>query len=91
MNVVSFNVNSVRLRLHQLAALTESHAPDVIGLQETKVVDADFPLRSLYHSPQYGSLSICLLSFQGLANFGGSGIFGTEYLLSEYSKSVDCS
>ncbi len=54
MKVVSFNVNSVRKRLHQIAALTESCAPDVIGLQETKVVDADFPAEALtelgYHS-----------------------------------------
>lgn len=54
MKVVSFNVNSIRKRLHQIAALTEAHAPDVIGLQETKVVDADFPSEALkelgYHS-----------------------------------------
>lgn len=47
MKIVSFNVNSVRLRLHQLAALTDTLAPDVIGLQETKVVDADFPVDAL--------------------------------------------
>lgn len=54
MKIVSFNVNSVRLRLHQLQALTDRHAPDVIGLQETKVVDEDFPVDALremgYHS-----------------------------------------
>ena len=44
MKIVSFNVNSVRLRLHQLAAHVEAHDPDVICLQETKVVDADFPV-----------------------------------------------
>ena len=58
MNIVSFNVNSVRLRLHQLAALTEQHAPDIIGLQETKVVDDDFPAEALkelgYHSAYAG-------------------------------------
>ena len=47
MKIVSFNVNSVRLRLHQLQALVDAHAPDVIGLQETKVVDADFPVDAL--------------------------------------------
>jgi len=51
---VSFNVNSVRLRLHQLQALTDTYSPDVIGLQETKVVDDDFPVDALkemgYHS-----------------------------------------
>ena len=47
MKIVSFNVNSVRLRLHQLQALIDAHAPDVIALQETKVVDADFPHEAL--------------------------------------------
>lgn len=44
MKVVSFNVNSIRARLHQLEALVESHSPDIIGLQETKVTDEEFPL-----------------------------------------------
>lgn len=44
MKVVSFNVNSIRARLHQLEALVETHAPDIIGLQETKVTDEDFPV-----------------------------------------------
>ena len=47
MKIVSFNVNSVRLRLHQLQALIEKHTPDVIGLQETKVQDKDFPLEAI--------------------------------------------
>ena len=47
MKMVSFNVNSVRLRLHQLKALVDKHDPDVIGLQETKVVDDDFPVDDL--------------------------------------------
>lgn len=44
MKIVSFNINGVRARPHQLQALVERHAPDVIGLQETKVQDADFPV-----------------------------------------------
>ncbi len=47
MKIVSFNVNSVRLRIHQLEALVKTHDPDVIGLQETKVVDDDFPVEAL--------------------------------------------
>ncbi len=58
MIIVSFNVNSVRLRLHQLAALVETYSPDVIGLQETKVVDADFPVDAMnelgYHAAYAG-------------------------------------
>ena len=44
MKVVPFNVNSIRSRLHQLAAVVEKHQPEIIALQETKVQDADFPL-----------------------------------------------
>jgi len=40
---VSFNINGLRARPHQLAALVEQHQPDVIGLQETKVHDDMFP------------------------------------------------
>ena len=47
MKIVSFNVNSVRMRIHQLTKLTEEEAPDIIGLQETKVQDHEFPLEAL--------------------------------------------
>ncbi|TFH85459.1 exodeoxyribonuclease III [Billgrantia azerbaijanica] len=43
MRLVSFNINGLRARLHQLSALVESHRPALIGLQETKVQDSDFP------------------------------------------------
>ncbi|MBM7072190.1 exodeoxyribonuclease III [Shewanella sp. 202IG2-18] len=44
MKIVSFNINGLRARLHQLQALIDSHQPDIIGLQETKVHDEAFPL-----------------------------------------------
>jgi exodeoxyribonuclease-3 len=44
MKIVSFNVNSIRLRLHQLQAIIDKHDPEFIGLQETKVQDHDFPV-----------------------------------------------
>lgn len=43
MIVVSFNVNSIRTRLHQLRAVVDTYNPDFIGLQETKVTDEEFP------------------------------------------------
>lgn len=58
MKIVSFNVNSVRQRLHQLHALVDTHSPDIIGLQETKVSDPDFPVSDLealgYHVAFHG-------------------------------------
>lgn len=41
--VVSFNINSLRARPHQMEALVEAHQPEIIALQETKVNDPDFP------------------------------------------------
>lgn len=47
MKVISFNVNSVRSRFHQLEHVIATHNPDIIGLQETKVNDPDFPLETI--------------------------------------------
>ena len=43
MKIVSFNVNSLRQRLHQVQGVIDKHAPEFIGLQETKVQDSEFP------------------------------------------------
>ncbi len=43
MKIVSFNTNGIRARAHQLAQLKAKYDPDVIGIQESKVQDADFP------------------------------------------------
>jgi exodeoxyribonuclease-3 len=45
--LVTWNVNSVRQRQERLLALLERHQPDLVCLQETKVVDADFPGEAL--------------------------------------------
>jgi exodeoxyribonuclease-3 len=47
LTIVSFNINSLRARLHQLNAVIEHHQPDIIMLQETKVQDIDFPLTDI--------------------------------------------
>lgn len=55
---VSFNINSIRSRIHQLAMIKETLDPDVIGLQETKVHDEAFPLADVenlgYHVEFFG-------------------------------------
>ncbi|MGH1438870.1 MAG: exodeoxyribonuclease III [Cellvibrionaceae bacterium] len=43
LTVISFNVNSIRQRTHQLKQLIDTYNPDFIGLQETKVRDEEFP------------------------------------------------
>ncbi len=43
MKIASWNVNSVRTRLPRLLAWLERRQPDIVCLQETKVLDQDFP------------------------------------------------
>jgi exodeoxyribonuclease III len=47
MRLVTWNVNSLRVRLPQLLDWLKQHRPDVVCLQETKVTDADFPSAAL--------------------------------------------
>ena len=47
MKIVSFNINGIRARIHQLEALKQHLNPDVIGLQEVKVADEQFPYDDL--------------------------------------------
>ena len=43
MKIVSWNINSVRFRIEIVEQFLREHEPDVLCLQETKVIDADFP------------------------------------------------
>lgn len=58
MKIATWNVNSLPVRLSQLLVWLEDNDIDVIGLQETKVVDEKFPLAELqaagYHVAFYG-------------------------------------
>ncbi|WP_019933500.1 exodeoxyribonuclease III [Oceanimonas smirnovii] len=71
MKVISFNINGLRARLHQLQALVDKHNPDIIGLQETKVHDEAFPLEAVqamgyhvYFHGQKAHYGVALLSKQ---------------------------
>jgi exodeoxyribonuclease-3 len=43
MKIATFNANSIRSRLPILLQWLADHQPDVLGVQETKVQDVDFP------------------------------------------------
>ncbi|MDI9621491.1 MAG: exodeoxyribonuclease III [Acidobacteriota bacterium] len=58
MLLATWNVNSIRARLPRLLAWLERRRPDVVCLQETKVVDGDFPTAEIhalgYHCRAFG-------------------------------------
>ncbi|MDG2018692.1 MAG: exodeoxyribonuclease III [Porticoccaceae bacterium] len=45
--LISFNVNGLRARLNQLNTIINQHQPDIIGLQETKVSNEEFPFSDI--------------------------------------------
>ncbi|WP_294615739.1 exodeoxyribonuclease III [uncultured Gilliamella sp.] len=78
MKVISFNINSLRVRIHQLAAIINKHQPDVIGLQETKVHDDQFPVEELKQFGYY------------LNYHGQKGHYGVALLTKQQPLSVQC-
>ncbi len=46
LKIVSWNINSVRLRAPNVEAFVAAEKPDVVCLQETKCQDAEFPLKA---------------------------------------------
>ena len=75
MRIATWNVNSVRQRLERLTAWLGRASPDVVALQETKVVDGDFPRAPLealgYHVETFGQPTyngVALLSKQPLTD-----------------------
>jgi exodeoxyribonuclease-3 len=69
--IATWNVNSIRARIEHLTTWLNQASPDVVGIQETKVQDADFPHAELaalgYHilfSGQKSYNGMALLSKQ---------------------------
>jgi exodeoxyribonuclease-3 len=57
MKIATWNVNSLRVRLPQLLDWLAAHSPDVVALQETKVVDESFPLAELQAAGYHAAFS----------------------------------
>ena len=47
MKIATWNINSVRHRIHLVTRFLRDQAPDVLALQETKVVDELFPAEAI--------------------------------------------
>lgn len=72
LKLVSWNVNSIRIRMDLLKLLTLQHDPDIVCLQEVKAKDADFPF-----------IDIEKIGFKHVALYGMSGYNGVA-ILSKY-------
>ena len=68
MRLVTWNINSLRLRLPTLARVAETLAPDIVCLQEIKVVDGDFPADAVR------ALGFDHLLYRGMKSYNGVAI-----------------
>lgn len=79
MKIISWNINSLRLRLPLLKKFIEEAAPDVVCLQEIKVQDADFPLLEVR------ALGFDFIEFSGEKSYNGVAIL-SKFPLSKIQK-----
>ena len=47
MKIATWNINSIRSRLPHVLQWLSDQAPDIVGLQELKQPDADFPIAAI--------------------------------------------
>ncbi|MBV6496093.1 MAG: exodeoxyribonuclease III [Acidobacteria bacterium ACB1] len=66
MKIATWNVNSINVRMPQLLAWLDAAKPDIVCLQETKVVDANFPELEL-KAAGYDSAFTGQKSYNGVA------------------------
>ena len=87
MLIATWNVNSVRTRLSQIINWINQVNPDVLCLQETKVIDNDFPIKP-FEALGYEVIAFGQKSYNGVAiiskiapenvNKGFSGYLGNQ-------------
>lgn len=66
MRIISWNINSVRMRLFRLLDLLKRYQPEIVCLQETKVQDGSFPVMEI-GAAGYGSIPYGQSGYNGVA------------------------
>ena len=72
MKIASWNVNGIRARIDHVVAWIEDNQPDVLALQETKVVDELFPYAA-FEALSYSVEAFGQKSYNGVANIIKNG------------------
>jgi exodeoxyribonuclease-3 len=73
MQIATWNVNSLRVRLPQLLEWLAANQPDIVALQETKVTDADFPVAPIAAAGYQ-------VAFNGQKTYNGVAVLAREPL-----------
>lgn len=76
MRLITWNINSLRLRLPLLKLIVEQEAPDIVCLQETKVPDPLFPAQAL------AEMGLPHQAYKGMKSYNGVAILSRHPLQS---------
>jgi exodeoxyribonuclease-3 len=71
MKVATFNANSIRMRRELVSAWLKKESPDVLGVQETKVQDSEFPVDAFADTGYR-------VVFRGQKGYAGVALFSRE-------------
>lgn len=71
--IATWNVNSLRVRLTQVLDWLQSHQPDVLALQETKLSDPEFPTEAM-------AMAGYQVAFAGQKTYNGVALLAREPL-----------
>ncbi|MDX1739030.1 MAG: exodeoxyribonuclease III [Alphaproteobacteria bacterium] len=80
MRLVTWNINSIRQRLHLIQKLDDEYNPDVICLQEIKAQNTDFPLADVQ------GLGFPHIHVVGMKGYNGVAICSKLPLQEEFSR-----
>ncbi len=69
--IATWNVNSIKVRLPQVLQWMESEQPDILGLQETKLTDENFPASDIEKAGYH-------VVFSGQKTYNGVAILSRE-------------
>ena len=78
MKIISWNVNSIRVRINQIFELLEEENPDILCLQETKIVDDQFPIKELENRNYFSY-------FRGMPSYNGVAILSKSVARDSFS------
>lgn len=78
MKIVTWNVNSLKIRLAQVQDWLKEHQPDVLCLQETKTEDTNFPLTEILQSG-YQAVYSGQKTYNGVAIFSKQAATDVQY------------
>ena len=71
MVIISWNLNSIRARINQVLEILEKESPDILCLQETKIINSQFP-REIFSEKGY------LSYFNGIPSYNGVAILSKK-------------